>query len=182
MIMWPATTVPTLLQILGVSEGRPQEQILWCWIRSTPLSPYANNAVGMPAGSSGAMPYAGSGYACFPDTGTFYQAFANWAKSSAGHDLTQALEYRNPEEDSWLVISRLNWPGSKTETDYPGLVLDLCPEDFRIHAGTTEPADRKTSGMVSHALQGLAARPTPLTINARRIARMPGTDGSMWQK
>jgi hypothetical protein len=122
--------------------------ILRAWQASTPLSPYSNNPIGMPAGVLGAKRYAGTSYAAFTSLPQFYKAFASFCESYDGGKLWSALKAQHPYSAAWRVISGLGWPGSDTETDYPSALLDLTTEAYRASVKAADPADRKTSGLV----------------------------------
>jgi hypothetical protein len=102
----------------------------------------------MPAGTAGAPKYLNTEYAIFPSMSAFYSALGKFAQSSRGAELKRSMISTSPYPATWRAISALSWPASKTETDYPAMLLDLTEASYRASIKATDPAERKTSGLV----------------------------------
>lgn len=148
MNSWPSTWIGHVLDAAGIESTGGTRAIMRAWKDSTPLPPYTNNPIGMPAGSSGAPALMNTGYALFATVDLFYSAFATFVKSYQGKVLVKAMTGDNPYPETWRVISTLRWPGSLTETDYPAVLLDMTADSYRESVAASTPGNRKTSGVV----------------------------------
>lgn len=166
MPSWPNTWANQALTQAGVPITIGSHNVMLAWKRSTPLQPYTNNPIGMPAGSSGAPMLLRTGYALFPSMAAFYAAFASFMTSYQGKRLGLDMIDGEPYPASWRDISNLGWPGSKTETDYPSALLDLTTEAYRASVGAVPKADRKTSGQVQPRTEAAST----VLANARSVA------------
>jgi hypothetical protein len=128
--------------------------VLAAWRSSTPLDPWTNNPLGMPPQVKGTGLVPHTGYAAFPSIADFYTAFAIFTKSNRGKAVKDAIAAEKPYGEIWRAIDVLNWPGGKTETDYPAKVLDMATQAYRDSVDATPHPERKTSG-VSHAPQSV---------------------------
>lgn len=161
MASWPSTWRNLALQAASIPVNSDTLAILKAWKDSTPLQPYSNNPLGMPAGTSGAPKYLNTRYALFPSMATFYRVFAAWVNSHDGKNLVHAMTSETPYPATWRVISALKWPGSDTETDYPSALLDLTEQSYRDSVNAADATQRKTSGIVgkpSELAQGMVAQ------------------------
>lgn len=148
MPSWPADWQHKTLDAMGAQVTGQALTAIRAWKNSTPLPPLSNNPLGMPAGSSGAPSYLGTGYAIFPSMSAFYSAVSAWARSQAGKTVAGALNDSGGYPAAWRAISSLKWPASATETDYPSALLDLTADSYRESVAATPSAARKTSGTV----------------------------------
>lgn len=148
MASWPSTWMTSALEAAGVPVTPAALAVLKAWKDSTPIPPYSNNPVGMPYGSSGAIRYLSTGYGMFVTIGNFYSAFAAFMRTDAGKRIAADMAMEVPYAAAWRDISRLKWPGTDTETDYPSALLDLTSEAYQKSVHATPAADRKTSGQV----------------------------------
>jgi hypothetical protein len=122
---------------------------LSAWSSSTPILPYTNNPLGMPAVKGKTLELMRTGYAMFPTMGDMRNAFADFISSSPGNQLHDALALNEKHSQVWRAVHALPWPANNTETDWPSAVLDLTSESYRSKAASvTSPADRKTSGVI----------------------------------
>jgi hypothetical protein len=170
MPSWPSTWVTQALTAAGIPVTVGTHNVMRAWKRSTPLQPYTNNPIGMPAGSSGAPALLRTGYALFPSMSAFYAAFATFMKTYQGHLLAADMIGEAPYPESWRDIAALNWPGSVTETDYPSALLDLTTEAYRLSVKATPASDRKTSGQVQPRTEAASV----VLANARSVANAVG--------
>lgn len=143
------TWISQTLKALGVEPTPANCSAIAAWKNSTPLSPYTNNPLGMPAGKWGANRYLNTPYGLFPSMQIFFAAIESFSKTPEGRSVTDALSKDIPAPALWRAVSSLAWPGSATETDYPSAVLDLTDRAYRASVGATTQEDRKTSGNVS---------------------------------
>jgi hypothetical protein len=148
MTSYPSNWVSMALGALQAPVTGATIAVMRAWSKSTPLVSSANNPIGMPAGSSGAPKFLNTGYAIFPSMSSFYVALHAFARTSKGAALTNALSQEIPAPVTWRTIDGMGWPGSATETDYPGAVLDLTSATYRLQVSAAERPARKTSGMV----------------------------------
>jgi hypothetical protein len=145
---YPPNWITAALAAADLSITPGSLAIMRAWAKSTPISAYANNPIGMPAGTLGANPYAGTRYAAFTSMAGFYAAFASFMESYQGGRVHNAMLAQYPYGAAWREISNLNWPASQTETDYPSALLDLTTQAYRDSVKATPVPDRKTSGTV----------------------------------
>lgn len=167
MVSWPATWISMTLDASGIPSTADTRAIMKAWKDSTPLPPYTNNPIGMPAGSSGAPQLLTSGYALFGSMDMFYAAFTAFIKSYQGKRLVTAMISSNPYPETWRVISTLKWPGSVTETDYPALLLDMTSDSYRESVSVSQGGSRKTSGVIGQEPPNKSA----VIANARNLAQ-----------
>lgn len=123
-------------------------EVLSAWRKSTPLQPWTNNPIGMPARENGAMRAAGTDYASFRTFQTFYKAFERFMKSATGQKLAAEIANGGNPAEAWRIINSLNWPGNKTESEYPSALLDLVQAKYTDKMPTVARTTSKTSGNV----------------------------------
>jgi hypothetical protein len=88
-------------------------------------------------------------YANYPSITTFYAEFARFIKTPKGRELARVMTSDEGYGAIWHAINTLGWPASKTETDYPALVLDLATESYRESVNAKPTSERKTSGIIT---------------------------------
>lgn len=162
----PNTWITQTLEHAGVPVTVETTAIMRAWYASTPLPPYANNPVGMPAGSMGSPMFLNTGYGMFPTMNAFYAAFKTFALTYSGSEVVREMTADNPYPGAWRAIHNLNWPGTLTETDYPAALLDLTSASYRESVGASDAAARKTSGIVGAP----APNKSSVIENARNLA------------
>lgn len=148
MPSWPPQWIGKALSIMGVPASGDAIQGMRAWSRSTPLPPLTNNPIGFPKGTFGAPAYLNTGYALFASMDDFYAALAQFRMTRAGEDVANALSASSPFAPLWRAVSSLRWPGSTTEGDYPGAVLDLTSQSYRAGIVGSDAKNRRTSGTV----------------------------------
>lgn len=155
MYSWTPGWQRVIVHMTGLGPSADLEEIIAAWGKSTPISPHSNNPLGMPAGTSGAKPYAGTQYARFDSMTEFYDAFGTWLDTQDGRNVMRSLASICAAIHMHKTISELGWPASATETDYPAALLDMCPAEYQADAASAEPQNRRTSGLVidQHAAQ-----------------------------
>jgi hypothetical protein len=146
MTVWPSRWRNRTLESSGLDVTSTSLKVLAEWRKSTPLLPWTNNPLGIPASSGHASRVPHTLYAAYPSITDFYAAFAAFAKTPKGRELSRVLASDDGYGAIWRVISSLKWPASKTETDYPALVLDLAGESYRASVNAKPIGERKTSG------------------------------------
>jgi hypothetical protein len=146
---WPANWITAALESAGIDATPATMVTMRAWHKSTPVSSYSNNPIGMPAGTVGARPYVGTKYAAFVSMSQFYTAFASFMESYQGQQVKAAMLRTIPYGAVWRLVSQLGWPGSDTETDYPSRLLDLTDSAYRHSVQAAVAATRKTSGVIS---------------------------------
>lgn len=148
---WPSNWITSVLEAAGVPVTQSTMTIMRAWYASTPTPLYTNNPIGVPAGTLGASELLNTGYALFATIGVFYRAFAAFSETYQGQRLIADMQSENPYPATWRAIHSLNWPASRTETDYPAALLDLTEASYRESVGASDATQRKTSGMVGAA-------------------------------
>lgn len=124
-------------------------KVMYAWNQSTPILPYTNNPIGMPAAKGKTLELMRTGYAMFVTTENFRTAFSSFINSSAGQAVHDAMALDEKYSAVWRAIHALTWPAVKTETDWPSAILDLTSESYRAKvASVASPSDRKTSGVI----------------------------------
>lgn len=162
----PNTWITQALEAAGINVTTQTIAIMRAWYASTPLPPYVNNPIGMPAGASGSPGFLNTGYAMFATPSAFYAAFATFIRTYQGGILARDMTADNPYPAAWRAIASLNWPGSTTETDYPAALLDLTSASYRESVAASAPSARRTSGVIGQAAPNKSA----VIENARNLA------------
>lgn len=146
---WPDGWVTAALKDAGLPVTDFTTKIMYAWNRSTPILPYTNNPLGMPAVKGKTLELMKTGYAMFVTMGHFRSAFAGFINSHAGQDVRDAFHLSDKFSEAYRAIHSLKWPANTTETDWPSAVLDLTSEAYRNKAASVASAsDRKTSGFL----------------------------------
>lgn len=182
---WPDGWILALLKDAGLPVTDFTKRAILAWQASTPMLPYTNNPLGMPAIKGKTLELMRTGYAMFVTMGDFRKAFADLIASPTGQPLHDALALNEQYSRVWRAVNSLHWPADRTETDYPSAVLDLTSERYRQHVATVADAsDRKTSGAYGTQTafgqaSGMAARAGASTANALQqamnvIQQIPG--------
>lgn len=166
MSSWPSNWINWSLTFAGIEVNAQTITIMKAWRDSTPLPPYTNNPIGMPAGSSGAPALLNTKYGLFANINLFYDAFRTFMATYQGKQLAAAMISDNPYPATWRAISSLNWPGSETETDYPAVILDKTTEAYQASVNASAADSRKTSGQVAPRTEAASV----VLANARSLA------------
>jgi hypothetical protein len=146
---WPDGWITATLRVAGLPISDFTRKALQAWSDSTPILPYTNNPLGMPAVKGRTLELMRTGYAMFVTMGDFRVAFADFVSSEAGRAVHDALALGEKYSELWRAISVLKWPASTTETDWPSAILDLTSESYRAKVQSVDSeADRKTSGVI----------------------------------
>src|SRR5487761_647101 len=144
---WPDGWIPATLKDAGLPVTDFTRKVLLAWNASTPILPYTNNPLGMPAVKGKTLELMQTGYAMFVTMPQFRTQFAAFCNGTQGSALYDALALSEAYSQAWRAIHQLPWPANQTETDWPSAVLDLTSESYRNQAASVaSPADRKTSG------------------------------------
>jgi hypothetical protein len=168
---WPDGWISATLREADIPVTYFARTVLLKWQQSTPMLPYTNNPLGMPAikGVTGELMQ--TGYAMFATMKLMRQQFVKFVKSPAGHNLHEALAVSESAAKAYRAIHALKWPALTTETDWPSAVLDMTTESQQARLATvSDPADRKTSGAYGNQValgtqQGISARRTADNVN-----------------
>ena len=146
---WPDGWMTATLKAADLPVSDFTLKALSAWSASTPILPYTNNPLGMPAVKGQTLELMRTGYAMFVTMADMRNAFSEFVSSSAGNQLHDALALDEKHSQVWRAIHVLPWPANNTETDWPSAVLDLTSESYRTKAASVaSPADRKTSGVI----------------------------------
>jgi hypothetical protein len=148
MATWPSAWRVKALESAGIPVNADTLKVMKAWKDSTPLPVFTNNPVGMPYGSRKSVRYMGTTYGMFASMADFYAAFAMFASTTGGRLVVSAMSGQSVFPAAWRAISSLEWPASKTETDYPSALLDLTDSSYRESISATPVLARKTSGTV----------------------------------
>lgn len=147
---WPDGWIPALLDEAGIPYSDALRSVFLAWQQSTPLDPWTNNPLGMPAVTGKTAELMTTGYALFPTMGDMRAAFSDVLSSHAGTALHQSLALQDKVAPVYRAIHALPWPASRTETDWPAKVLDLIAQPTRDRlASVSDASQRKTSGTLS---------------------------------
>lgn len=147
MARWPDNWKSQALSAAGIPATPKALKVMAAWAQSTPLQPWTNNPLGMPALAKRIPAVPSTQYAMFSSITDFYAAFGMFATTPKGRALAHEITSDDGYGPTWRAIASLGWPGSKTETDYPSAVLDLAGQSYIDSVTTTAPQDRKTSGV-----------------------------------
>ena len=147
MASWPSNWKAQALQAADIPVTPAALKVMSAWQRSTPLQPWSSNPIGMPVTSNTQATVPTTRYALFPSMMAFYGAFNKFSFTTDGKALANAIMSDSPYAPAWRIISNLNWPGSKTETDYPSVLLDLTTEDYRQSVKAANSNSRKSAGL-----------------------------------
>lgn len=146
---WPDGWASATLATAGLPVTDFTRKSLQAWQHSTPMLPYTNNPIGMPAVRGRTSELMNTGYAMFISMPAFRDAFAEFIKSPVGRTVREALSLDEKFSQVYRAVSGLGWPASKTETDYPSAVLDLTSATYRDSVQTvSDSSNRKTSGVI----------------------------------
>lgn len=146
---WPDGWTTATLKGADLPVSDFTRKALQAWSDSTPILPYTNNPLGMPAVKGKTLELMRTGYAMFVTMGDMRAAFATFVASPAGQALHDALALDEKFSQVWRAVNSLPWPANATETDWPSGVLDLTAESYRDSvASVASPEDRKTSGVL----------------------------------
>lgn len=147
MTTWPDGWRETVLRASRIPASQFALDVLSAWRRSTPLIPQTYNPLGMPSKGSRHPPYLGTAYALFPGITAFATAFQRFVTSSSGEGVLRILVAADSPSEAYRAIHALGWPATKTETDYPSAVLDMVEQSYRDSLASTQPAQRRTTGI-----------------------------------
>lgn len=148
---WPDGWLSAVVADLGANSSAFIKSALTAWEESTPVPTYTNNPFGMPYVKGVSSQLFSSGYAMFPSMAQFRARFVAFVYSPDGSAVKDALLITEKLGPLWRAVHALKWPGNNTETDYPAKMLDLMTAKTRESLQTTQPADRKTSGIIGYS-------------------------------
>lgn len=144
---WPDGWIPATLMDADLPVTDFTKRALLAWNATTPILPYTNNPLGMPAVKGKTSELMRTGYAMFATMPLFRRAFAEFIASPAGHAVGYAIGASGKYSEVWRAVHVLRWPANTTETDWPSGILDLTSQSYRDQASSVDsPADRTTSG------------------------------------
>ena len=147
---WPDGWILATLEEANLPISDFTKRVMASWQASTPMLPYTNNPIGMPAVSGRTMELMRTGYAMFATMPLFRAEFAIFVNSDAGHNLHSALALQEKYAPAWRAIHSLGWPASKTESDWPIQLMALMTESTRkrlaASGGETPPTTSGTYG------------------------------------
>lgn len=146
MSVWPTSWRQDALRSIGVEVSQHALDVLRDWHASTPVQPWTNNPLGLPAYGNGAPEAMGTPYAAFPDHGAFNDALALLASRGGHLPIQHALHPDTSIARAWQSIHALDLPGNGTETDYPAVLLDRVAEKYRKKLQTVPVSERKSMG------------------------------------
>lgn len=146
MASWPTNWKTRTLTALGVTATPEALKIISAWQKSTPLDPWTNNPLGMPAklGKTASVP--GTQYAMFRSISDFYKVLSSFSKTPHGRSVVSELTGNAQPGPAWRAIAALDWPAAATETDWPAAVLDLAGEAYAASVDATPRARRRSAG------------------------------------
>jgi hypothetical protein len=145
------------LRAAGLPISQFALDVLAAWNKSTPVVPATYNPLGMPSKGTSNVSYLNTPYALFTGVGAFIKAMAAFLSTSKGAELRHVLDAGESLSDAYRAIHALGWPATKTETDYPSVLLDMLEAQYRAKLATRTVANRKTTGIVQAPPQVHAA-------------------------
>lgn len=169
---WPDGWITATLKDAGLPVNDFTMSVLSAWNRSTPILPYTNNPLGMPAVKGKTLELMQTGYAMFATMGLFRVQFASFLNGTQGSTLHDALALSESSPKAYRAIHSLPWPANSSETDWPSVLLDMTSQSYRDKVATvSDPADRKTSGTYGSqtafgSIAGASARGAAQTVTA----------------
>lgn len=146
MASWPGNWKQQVMSAAGIQPTEKALKALTAWQQSTPLDPWSNNPLGMPAKLGAVAPIPGTRYAMFRGFGDFIKAYGQFAKTSLGRAVTDAITSSGGYGPVWRAIAATGWPAGATETDWPAKVLDLAGEAYVSSVASAPAAARKSAG------------------------------------
>lgn len=146
MTSWPSNWKAQALAAIGVDATPNAVRVMTAWQQSTPLDPWTNNPVGMPAMIGKIAPVPGTRYAMFKTINDFYTAFGQFGKTPHGRSIVAELTGITNYGPVWRSVAALGWPASATETDWPAKVLDLAGDAYAASVGARPAAQRTSAG------------------------------------
>jgi hypothetical protein len=168
---WPDGWIPATLREADIPVTDFAYKVLLKWQQSTPMLPYTNNPLGMPAVKGVTGELMQTGYATFATMNLMRQRLAMLLKSPAGHNLHEALAISESYAKAWRAIRALKWPAYITETDWPREVLLVVSDKARQRLETSgHEGNVTTSGTYGNQValgtqQGISARRTAENVN-----------------
>lgn len=148
MSSWPDGWREHTLRASGIPVSQFALDMLSAWQRSTPVIPQTYNPVGMPAKGTSNVAYLSTPYALFNGIQDFATYFKRFLSTSQGSELLHVLIAGDSPSDMWRAVHALKWPGNKTETDYPSVILDMMEESYRKKVQSRTANRRTTTGIV----------------------------------
>jgi len=149
MAQWPSSWRESLLRASGIPKTQFALDVLAAWQKSTPLESYSNNPLGMPRSSRSVPSWQDTEYAAYPTMQHFYAAFKRLVSTGQGRAILHVLIAADDHAATWREIHALNWPATKTEQDYPHLVLDMVEQKYRDRLTSRRTGDSKGTGIVT---------------------------------
>lgn len=144
---WPSAWREVTLRNLGLNISPRALTALSAWQLSTPVQPWTNNPLGMPAFGNGAPRALNTAYASFPTMDAFYKALVIALSHREGIAVKEHLANADDYGALWRSINALKWPANDTETDHPSRMLDLLELGYRESLQSVPPNKRRTAGI-----------------------------------
>jgi hypothetical protein len=147
---WASTWRSDTLRVAGIPKSQFALDVLSAWRRSTPVEPWTNNPLGMPARGNGVTAAFSTPYGVFTSVNHFATTFNRFMATRQGTPIRHILTAGDSLTDAWREIHAIGWPAVKTETDYPVVLLDMVETRYRDKLVTRQSGGRKSSG-TTHA-------------------------------
>ena len=151
MTGWQQSWRETTLRVSGVPKSEFALQVLSAWRRSTPVEPWTNNPLGMPAHGNNVPRALNTPYGLFTSMTAFSTAFNRFCQSRHGLAVVNVLAAGDSLTDAWREIHALKWPANATEEDYPATLLDMIESNYRDKMTRRQNASPKTAGVTRAA-------------------------------
>lgn len=149
MAGWPSDWRQRSLRAAGVPVSVWALGVLTAWCKSTPVAPWTNNPLGLPARPGGPPRALDTPYGVYPSIAAFAHDFGVLLHGSKGIALQHELISANSLASAWREIHGLKLPANQTETDYPAVLLDMVEEQYREKLSRRKVSERKTSGVTT---------------------------------
>lgn len=146
MTSWASNWKARTLDSIGVPATPFTLSVLSAWRKSTPLDPWTNNPLGMPAKLGKVARVPGTQYAMFRSIVDFYDAFAQFSKTPQGRNVVSALAADKGYGAIWRAIDALGWPASASESDWPSALLDLAGQTYADSVASIPVTARRSAG------------------------------------
>jgi hypothetical protein len=148
---WASTWRDDVLRISGIPKSQFALDVLSAWRKSTPVEPWTNNPLGMPARGNGVTQAFSTPYGVFGSVRHFATSFNRFLQTRQGESIKHILTVGDSMTDAWREIHAIDWPARNTETDYPVALLDRVEADYRAKVQRRSGGKQKSTGVAQAA-------------------------------
>jgi hypothetical protein len=143
---WVSTWKTSALRAAQIEPTPYALKALELWNKSTPTEPWSKNPIGIPSRGYTRRSIPGTPYALFLSYTDFSTAFVKCLQSESQKGLSLLISSGESTAKLWKAIRELNWPGTSTESDYPGAIHEWIGDEYRSKLNIPEKSEYKSSG------------------------------------